>query len=81
VLESLNDPVAVNCKFEPGAMVCPTGVTEIAAIVALVTVSMADAFADPMAALIVVVPGVNPLTIPHVLLTVATAGFDEVQVA
>ncbi len=64
VLESLNDPVAVNVKLVAGAMVLPVGVTEIATSVALVTVRVTEALTVPTVAVMVVVPGVRPLASP-----------------
>lgn len=81
VLESLNDPVAVNCKFVAGAMVRPVGVTEIATRVALVTVSVTEALTVPTVAVMVAVPGLRPVASPQVIATVATPGLDEVHVA
>ena len=79
VLESLNDPVAVNDNLVAGARVRPVGVTEIDMIVALVTSSVVEALAGPSVALMVAVPGLRPLASPPALLIVATPVLDEVH--
>ncbi len=80
VVESLNVPVAAKDTFVPGAMVRPTGVTEMDTRVAFDTVSVTEALADPSVAVIVEVPGARPFARPLVAPTFATPMLDEVQV-
>ena len=81
VLESLNVPVAANDNLVPGAMVRPIGVTEIDTRVALDTVRVIEALADPSVAVIVDVPGARPFARPLPLPIFATPVLEEVQVA
>jgi len=81
VLESLNVPVAANDNFVPGAMVRPTGVTEMATRLALLTVSVTDAPTDPTVAVIVQLPGVRAFARPLPLPIFATPVSDDAQVA
>jgi hypothetical protein len=75
-------PVAVNCCCVPTSMVGFAGVTTMEVIVALVTVSVAVPTMFPEVALTVVVPAPTALArpeVPAVLLIVATAPADELQ--
>lgn len=80
VLASLNVPVAAKDSFVPGAMVRPTGVTEIDIRVAPVTVRLTDAVAEPIVAVIFAAPGASPFAKPLALPTFATPASDEVHV-
>jgi hypothetical protein len=79
VLESLNVPVAVNDELVAGAMVRPTGVTEIDSSVAFVTSSVTDAVAEPSVAMIVEEPAVRPFASPLALPIFAMPVFDELH--
>jgi len=81
VVESLKVPVAPNDSFVPGAIVLPTGVTEMETRVAFDTVSVIDALIEPTVAVIVVVPGDSPFASPLLVPIFATPVFDDVQVA
>ena len=75
-------PVAVNCCCVPTSMVGFAGVTIMEVSVALVTVSVAVPTMFPEVALIVVEPAPTALArpeVPAVLLIVATAPADELQ--
>ena len=81
---SLNPPLAANCCECPVLMVALAGETFMDVSVALVTVSDAVPTCPPKSAEMVVVPAATPETVPLLplaLLTVATDGEDEVQVA
>lgn len=80
VLASLNVPVAPKESVVAGAMVRPTGVTEIDVRVALVTESVDDAADEPSVAVIVAEPGVRPRASPLELPTFAMPVSDEVHV-
>lgn len=80
VLASLKVPTAVNCLVVPTAMLGFTGVTANETNVAAVTVSEAVPLIVPEVAVSVVVPVPTAVTTP-VVLTVATALEDEVQVS
>jgi hypothetical protein len=56
VVESENRPVAWKALCAPIGIVAPVGVTEIAEIVALVTVKFTDALIVPRTAVMIVVP-------------------------
>lgn len=79
VLESLKVPVAVYDKLVAGAIVRPTGVTEIDSSAAFVTSSVTDALAEPSVAVMVDEPAVRPFASPLALPIFATPVFDEVQ--
>ena len=86
VVASVNIPVAINCSFVPRAILGLTGVTPMDTSVALVTVSVAVPTFPVVGSLAVIVMG-PPMALevaspekPTVLLMVATAGFEEVQV-
>ncbi len=79
---SLKVPVAMYCWVVPLAMLTLAGVTEMDCKVAAVTVSCFDAETPPNDAEIVVEPALSPSATPcepDALLTVATAGIDELQ--
>ena len=71
-------PVAVNCWVTPTGILGLTGVTDTEDRVAEVTVRVLFPEINPEAAVMVVVPAATVVTRP-LLLTVATDGFDEVQ--
>lgn len=79
VLESLNIPVAVNPNLLPGAIVREDGVTDIDAIVALLTFRLVEAIVDPRVAVIKVVPVATAFAVPLPAPIVATPVFDELQ--
>lgn len=85
-VRSENVPVAINDCFTPGAILALSGVTAMDDSTAEVTVRVAVP-AFPVAALVAVIvigpPAANPFTSPlkpAVLLTVATAVFEDDQV-
>jgi len=82
VLLSENVPVAVNCCKVPSGMSALTGVTLMEVRVALVTVRIALWETAPEVAVMVEVPGVNPIARPCAPFTLmpTTEGFDELQV-
>jgi hypothetical protein len=71
--------VAVNCSVMPIGKVGPSGLTEMAVIVAAVTVTLVDCEMLPSVAVMVVEPAVTPVTAP-VHVTEAMAGEAELQV-
>ena len=79
MLPSLNVPVAVNSSCVVGAIVRPTGVTEIDSSVAFVTVSVTLALTVPSAAVIITLPGLNPFASPLSLPIFATCVLDELH--
>ncbi len=66
-------------KLVAGAIVRPTGVTEIDSSAAFVTSSVTDALAEPSVAVMVDEPAVRPFASPLALPIFATPVFDEVQ--
>ena len=79
---SLNVPTALNCCADPWLMLMLAGVMLMDTRVALVTVSVALPTCPANNAEIVVLPGVSPMAVPWLpgaLLTVATAGADDVH--
>ena len=84
VLPSVKVPVAVNCWVVPRAMEGLAGVSAIETKVADVTVSTVEPLMEPDVAVMVEVPWAKLVARPwllEVLLMVATAVLDEVQVA
>lgn len=86
VVASVNVPVAVNCWVFPSAMLVLVGASTIDTNVAGVTTSVDDGLetTESNAAVINVVPVAREVTSPFepaALLTIATPGLDEVQVA
>jgi hypothetical protein len=84
VLPSEKVPAAVNCCAMPSGMLALAGVTTIELMTADVTVRVVDPEIVPELAVIVVPPPASAFANPWVgtlELTVATAGFEEVQVA
>jgi hypothetical protein len=79
VLESLNVPVAVNEELVAGAMMRPTGVTEIDSSDAFVTSSVTDALAEPSVAVMLDVPAAKPFASPLALPILATPVFAEIH--
>lgn len=79
VLPSVNVPVAVNCCTVPSATEVLLGVTAIEVNAAAVTVRLSVPVIDPKVAEIVTDPCTTPFAKP-MLLTVAVAGLEELQV-
>lgn len=79
VLPSLKMSVAVNCWLIPIPSVRPTGVTTMAEIVPVLTVSVVDPLMGPRVAEIVVVPVEMPVALPFASI-VATEVADDAQV-
>jgi hypothetical protein len=75
---SLNVPVATNERNVARGIDAEAGVMVMLVTVALVTTSVAEAETPPERAVMTVVPAETPTASP-VLLTVATPGFEEVQ--
>jgi len=78
-------PVAVNCRLMPGAMLGVVGVSAIDVRVAPVTVTMVLPVIEPHTLATLQVTVIVALPVPMVrtspvLLTVATEGFEEVQI-
>jgi hypothetical protein len=71
----------VNCCVSPAGTDAVGGVTEIDVRVAEVTVKVADPLIDPEVAVMVAVPTATVVANPVCNLIVATATFDEVQLA
>jgi hypothetical protein len=80
MLPSLRVPLAVNCCEWPTAIVAVAGETAIETRTGAVTVSIVDPVFDPLAAVMEAVPAAFAVARPAGA-TVATAGFEEVQMA
>jgi hypothetical protein len=80
VLPSLKLPTAVNCNRVPGAILGFAGITEIEVKLARLTVSVVEPLAPSKATAITLVPALQPVARP-VLLMIATAETEELQLA
>lgn len=84
MLPSEKVPMAANCCAMPSGMLGVAGVTAIEVMTAEVTVRVVDPETAPETAVMVVVPAVTAFARPWVgvlVLTLATAGFEELHVA
>jgi len=77
---SLNAPVATNCRNTPWGIVLLAGVSVIESRFAFVTVRSADAVIPLIEAVMTVLPAALPAKAMPLLFTLATAGWEELQV-